>query len=256
MASGKDRESFRPFSVLSVCLFLLFYGVADAASASTLVVKKDQARLRAQQEERSETLATLKVGDKLTPLANALGNETWYLARTENGVIGWVRAADVEGTEALAKVVQESDKSSATISIPEPGAPPPQPRLDRETTVPIVFVHGVAIVPVEINRSVKTYMVMDTGASFTQVTPGLAKRLGLQLGPRVAGMLANGTVSHAPISRLGSLRVGGAEAYGLLVTVREFRFQPTVEGLLGLNFLSRFHTSIDSKKQLLTLAPR
>ena len=68
-------------------------------------------------------------------------------------------------------------------------------------------------------------------------------------------MTANGKIA-VPLARLDSLRVGNAEVHGLMVTVQSFSPDPRVDGLLGLDFLSRFHTSIDSRRQALTLAPR
>ncbi len=68
-------------------------------------------------------------------------------------------------------------------------------------------------------------------------------------------MTANGRIT-VPLARLGSLKVGNAEVHSLMATVQNFSLDPRIEGLLGLNFLNRFHTSIDSRRQLLTLAPR
>ena len=239
---------------------LLSFGFCSAgdlaAAVSTLTVKKEQAHLYAQQEERSEVLGELKMGDKLTPLANALGNEAWYLVQTPKGLMGWVRAADVEGTEELQKVVQDSDKITSTLVIPNESSSATPARSGKEITVPIEMNGALILVPVELNRSIKTYMAMDTGATLTVISPALAKRLRLTLGPKITAILANGATFAAPTALVGSLKVGNAEANGVQVTVQNFSPDPRIEGLLGLNFLSRFHTSIDSKKQLLTLAPR
>ena len=236
--------------------FGFYFAGGLAAAVSTLTVKNEQAHLYAQQEERSEILGELKMGDQLTPLANALGNETWYLVQTSKGLTGWVRGADVDGTEELQKVVQDSDKITSVLVIPnERSSATPGPQ-GKEIIVPIEMNGALILVPVELNRSIKTYMAMDTGSSLTVVSPALAKRLRLTLGPKISAILANGTSFAAPTSLLGSLKVGKAEANGVQVTVQKFSPDPRIEGLLGLNFLSRFHTSIDSTKQLLTLVPR
>ena len=114
------------------------------------------------------------------------------------------------------------------------------------------------LVPVVLNGSLRTYMIMDTGATFTVVTPRIAKKLGLRLDPyssRVPLMTANGYIT-APIARLASLKVGNAEVRGLMVAVHKFSPDSQIGGLLGLNFLNQFDTSIDSGSQLLTLAPQ
>ena len=98
-------------------------------------------------------------------------------------------------------------------------------------------------------------MILDTGASFTVVSQQLAGRLGLKPTRRVSLVTANGTVG-APMAPLGSLKVGEAEATNLTVVIQDFSPTAALGGLLGLDFLSRYHTSIDSRRQLLVLAPR
>ena len=58
--------------LFAVLLSLVFcFAGALAAAVSTLTVKKEQTHLYAQQEERSEVHGQVKMGDQLTPLANA-----------------------------------------------------------------------------------------------------------------------------------------------------------------------------------------
>jgi predicted aspartyl protease len=66
-------------------------------------------------------------------------------------------------------------------------------------------------------------------------------------------MTGNGVISM-PLAQLNSIGVGKAEALNLTVAIRDIH--PKLGGLLGLNFLSRYHASIDSRRQLLVLAPR
>jgi hypothetical protein len=53
-----------------------------------------------------------------------------------------------------------------------------------------------------------------------------------------------------------SIKVGTAEALNLTVAIQDISMNSAIDGLLGLDFLSRFRTSIDSRQQLLILAPR
>ena len=98
-------------------------------------------------------------------------------------------------------------------------------------------------------------MMMDTGASYTVVSPRLAKRLGLKRGSKIKLMTANGQIS-APLSRLSSMRVGKAEVRNLTVVIHKFASDPRIGGLLGLNFFREFQTLVDPKKGRITLAPR
>ncbi|HWP60035.1 MAG TPA: hypothetical protein VNL14_19235 [Candidatus Acidoferrales bacterium] len=62
-----------------------------------LTVKEDQAQLYAQQDEYSARVEIAPKGARLTPLGQATaGGEKWYLARTPQGTIGWVKAVAVE----------------------------------------------------------------------------------------------------------------------------------------------------------------
>jgi predicted aspartyl protease len=58
------------------------------------------------------------------------------------------------------------------------------------------------------------------------------------------------------IVRLDSLKVGAAEVNDLSILVHDFSSDPRVEGLLGMDFLSRFQVGFDSQKHLIVLSPR
>jgi predicted aspartyl protease len=250
------RLSLHPatLAAASLCAFL---ASAHPAEAPMFKVTKDHVPLYSRQEEHSEIITELKAGDQLTPLANSVGSQGWYFVQTRKGETGWVRGEDVQGGETLEKLVRESDSVPSYPVIPSEGSKKTDTVLSKETNV-LIETHGsgAVIVPVEINHSVRTYMVLDTGAALTQVSPALAKRLGLQLGQRVGGLLANGAVISSPTSRLKSLKVGAAEVQSLPVRVEGFSRDPRVEGLLGIDFLGRFRMSIDSRNSRLILSPR
>ena len=218
-----------------------------------LSVGEKEVHLFAHPDRDAQVVAKLAQGEKLMPLANALGRgEPWYMVRTQKGAVGWVKSSEVQGAASLEKTFKESASASPLAALPET---PSASSLEKSATVPVEMNGANIVVPVVVNGSLKTHMMMDTGATFTVVTPRVAKKLGLKLASRIPLMTANGPIS-APLSRLASLKVGNAEVRGLEVAVHNFSPDPRVEGLLGLNFLNRFHTSIDSRKQHLTLAPR
>jgi clan AA aspartic protease (TIGR02281 family) len=248
----------RPFSLFQsilLCLALLFPSFcADGESHPTLTVGRSPVYLYVTHGGDSETITKLEEGEKLTLLARAVSKGSWYMVKTQKDAVGWIRSSDVVESNRLEKTFEE------TASLPSPtfpvNEPPPAGTTSKGASTVSVEMNGSSVVvPVVLNRSVKTYMIMDTGSSFTAVTPVVAKKLGLRLGSRVSVLTANGTII-VPLSRLDSLKVGNVEVHGLVVTVQSFSPDPRIEGLLGLNFLSRFHTSIDSQRQALTLAPR
>lgn len=66
---------------------------ADAPPA--LTVRDQDTPLYGQQDLEIEPILRLPKGDTLTPLAESVGQEIWYMVRTKQGQIGWVRAVDV-----------------------------------------------------------------------------------------------------------------------------------------------------------------
>jgi len=238
---------------MGIFLAFLFASTAFAESSDIpmLSVKGKEVYLYANQEEYSETLTRLENGEELIPFASAMAKGAeWHMVKTKYGVLGWVRSSDVEGTERLERVLRENiprvSMSRVIFSSQEP------------TTIRVQMNGSSIIVPVVLNGSLKTHMVMDTGATFTTVTPRIAKKLGLRLdryASKAPLMTANGYIT-APLSRLKSLKVGNAEVQSLVVAVLNFPSDPQIAGLLGLNFLNQFDTSIDSGSQRLTLAHR
>ena len=61
------------------------------------------------------------------------------------------------------------------------------------------------------------------------------------------------TVSAA---RVESVKLGEVERQNLLVMIHDFSPDASYERLLGFDFLSQFHMSLDLQKALLVLTPR
>ncbi|HEY7321583.1 MAG TPA: SH3 domain-containing protein [Candidatus Binatia bacterium] len=83
---------------------------AEAMRAFT--VGKSGASLYSQQQVDSNKIATLQKGEILIPLAEAVGQQTWYMVRTTSGLVGWVRAADTSGSPQLREAFKETQKVS------------------------------------------------------------------------------------------------------------------------------------------------
>lgn len=245
------------FSIFVGLLPVFFFAITSLAQqAPTLSVAGSDVYLYTSQEESSNVITKLEAQQTLIPLATIPGPpESWYLVKTQKGISGWVKSSGVLGTDKMENSFKETPLEPDTLSLPPIPESFPLPLLERDVTVSVEMEGSMIIVPVLINRSLKTFMVMDTGASLTMISPRVAKELGLPSISRVSVTTANGTM-NVPLTRLGSLKVGEAEVHGLLATVQSFSPDPRVEGLLGLNFLSRFHTSLDLSRQLLSLAPR
>lgn len=223
-------------------------------------VKGNHLRLLSAPDESSELLMTLEKGEVFFPMGDSLGAEgqKWYLVKTKKGTIGWIRLTDTEESKKLADFfnTHATPESSSLGPVETPSLPSSTSLPGKSIIVPLEMSGSLVIVPVMLNRSLKAYMALDTGATTTLISRRIATMLRLSLlGSRISIATANGTIT-APLARLGSVKVGEAEAYNLIVPVHDFAFNPRVEGLLGLDFLKQFHVSIDSRRQLLILSPR
>lgn len=57
-----------------------------------LVVASTQAALYPRQDEESEKMAELSQGDTLLPVGQS---NDWYMVKTQKGLVGWIKSADV-----------------------------------------------------------------------------------------------------------------------------------------------------------------
>ena len=206
----------------------------------------------------SPQVGILGKGETPTPIAETSGPQgvTWYLVKSKTGAIGWLKKSDAEESkrvERFFKSLPTEQSQSIATSIPTVSSSA-APR--GSIFVPVQMNGPVVVIPVTLNRTVDTFMALDTGATRTLVSQRVANSLGLNTSGSTATVeTANGRVSVA-VARLASAKVGEAEVKNLLVMVHNFSSNPTLGGLLGLDFLRRFHVALDSRKQLLVLSPR
>jgi hypothetical protein len=99
---------------LSLALFLgcALPPLSLAAETTGLTVRESGAVLYSRQELDSDKIATLKKGEILAPLAEAVGQQTWYMVKTQRGLVGWVRSADVSGGDQLRQAFKEQPQLS------------------------------------------------------------------------------------------------------------------------------------------------
>lgn len=246
------------FGVL-LLLGLLRVSLLGAQSLPAIQPSSDSSEIRlfGAPDESAQLLQSIKKGEVLSPVAETkgAGGAKWYLVRTESGSVGWLKGDDSEQSKKLAdffRSLPDETRPSRSISLPEP----PSGSLPRGTiVVPVEAAGSAVIVPVILNRSLRAYLMLDTGATGTLVSRRIASNLGLPKIGSTKVFTVGGPVTR-PIARLRSLKVGEAEVQNLVVLIHDFHPHPRIEGLLGMDFLRRFHVSLDSRKQLLVLNPR
>jgi len=81
-------------------------GVGDLGGKglpNRLVVASMEASLYPKQDDESEKLAQLAQGEILVPMVQSSGGNDWYMVKTQKGVIGWVKSADVREDKSKKK---------------------------------------------------------------------------------------------------------------------------------------------------------
>jgi hypothetical protein len=87
-----------------------------AGAPAALTARETGVALYAQQDAETDRIATLEKGEMLVPMVEAIGRETWYMARTKQGLVGWVRAADVIADSQTREAFKEKESGSSTWS--------------------------------------------------------------------------------------------------------------------------------------------
>jgi predicted aspartyl protease len=123
------------------------------------------------------------------------------------------------------------------------------------------MVNRKVLVPVVLNGAPPKIFILDTGANVTVVSPGLARTLGFEQVPgeaRGTARMASGQEVEVTARRLASIAVGGARIdnfgvviYDLAGVTQSVGSGIVVDGLLGIDFVGRFTTTIDVRNQTL-----
>lgn len=206
-------------------------------------------------DKSAPPIAVLAPGDAVTPVAESQssGGVKWYLVKIPNGLVGWIKRSD----STHAKRLDDFFKSLP----PEPSASPQLPLVSSTSAprgsiiVAVSWLGRSAIVPVVLNQTQRGNLMLDTGATNTVISQRLATLLALR--PTQRGLIQTvGGVVPVSVAQLGSLRVGDAEATDLPVIIHDFSRDPRVEGLLGMDFLGRYHIGLDAQRRVLVLSHR
>ena len=113
------RVAFRFFYCLlfSAVLPLLNLSHADGAQSSpALSARENGVGLYAQQDAETAPIGKLEKGEELFPMVEAVGREIWYMVRTQRGLVGWVRGADVVVSNQTKDAFNEKASGSSTWS--------------------------------------------------------------------------------------------------------------------------------------------
>ncbi|MGE0200102.1 MAG: TIGR02281 family clan AA aspartic protease [Candidatus Melainabacteria bacterium] len=109
-------------------------------------------------------------------------------------------------------------------------------------------------VPVVLDRKTMGTFLVDTGSTYTVITPRMAKKLGVTYDantPRVSIITGNGVIK-APIVTLKSITVGEIEVKNVQVIVQHLGKDVLLGGLLGMNFFKDMDMAVQKDKLVLS----
>jgi hypothetical protein len=104
---------------LAVLLFFLSILIPSrlingADSPPVLIARESGVALYARQDEETDRIATLEKGEALFPIAESVGRGIWYMVRTKQGTIGWIRGSDVVVSNQTKEAFREKESGSST----------------------------------------------------------------------------------------------------------------------------------------------
>lgn len=155
----------------------------------------------------------------------------------------------------------ESRKEAAEASAPQkkeklPSIPVPQkPSEEQGFEIPIKIKGEVAVAEVILNGREKFECIVDTGASFVNISWKMAKDLGITIDENTP-FLPISTASDVvlnPLVTLRAVRVGKAEVQNVDVTISDLAGDEG--GLLGNSFLHKFKVVLEPIDGKMTLFP-
>ncbi|HEY7217974.1 MAG TPA: SH3 domain-containing protein [Candidatus Binatia bacterium] len=104
------------FLLLNLLWAMLPMSVHGADAPAALNARESGVALYSRQDSESDRIATLEKDETLFPIAESVGSQVWYMVRTKQGLVGWVRAADIVVSSQAKESFTETDSSSSSWS--------------------------------------------------------------------------------------------------------------------------------------------
>lgn len=174
------------------------------------------------------------------------------LSRWREASAAFEAALRLNPPEDIAAAAREGIRSLGPL-LRQPAARGPA---TEETTVTLQRIGGNWFAQVRLNDARTARFLVDTGASTCVISPGLATALDIHP-DRKAQPVPLETISgltRGHVVTIPSLRVGDVEAQGVIAVVHPLG--PSMDGILGNTFLSRFTMTLDSERGVLRLSAR
>ncbi len=108
-------------------------------------------------------------------------------------------------------------------------------------------------IPTIVDKEVLSSFVIDTGSTYSLITPGLAQKLGIRLNPNLPTTMihtGNGLI-QAPLVTLHQVTIGGITINNLQCIVQDLGPDIAFGGLLGMNSLKDMRLKIQQDRLVL-----
>jgi predicted aspartyl protease len=114
---------------------------------------------------------------------------------------------------------------------------------------------GVLLVPCLLHATYRYWLLVDTGAARTLITPDIALELGLDLGTpvRQERIASVHRIVSTPVVRLASVQIGAQRLTNVEALVLPLPAELRVDGLLGVNVLEHFRTTFEFPQATIVL---
>ena len=114
---------------------------------------------------------------------------------------------------------------------------------------------GVLLVPCLFHDAYRYWLLADTGAARTLITPDVAFELNLDVRTpmRQERIASVHRVVSAPIVRLASIQIGAQRLTNIEALVLPLPAELRVDGLLGVNVLEHFRTTFEFPQATIVL---
>ncbi len=172
-------------------------------------------------------------------------NNRWYRYTGEEDS----QAADTQKQNG--QIRYSTSFPAHTTEAPEPESP------DAQVIVPYYKQNSVMIVDAILNNRITRPFAVDTGASYTVISPKIARELHITPAlnaPKVTLQTANGRI-QVPLVNLATLKIGTLETPNVTAAVHAVDDSSNIAGLLGLNVLNRFQMTVNSAEHQLIFTP-
>lgn len=169
----------------------------------------------------------------------------------------WYRYTGEEDSQDAAPQQQNAPIEYTTSSPTHASEPLEIEPSGEQSIVPYDRQNAVIIVDVTINKEITRPFAVDTGASYTVISPEIARALHITpsaKAPKVTLQTANGRI-QVPLVNLASLKIGELETPNVMAAVHSIDDSSNISGLLGLNMLNRFQMTVDSTEHQLIFTP-